>query len=323
MRTARRCSLSLRRCALGLAVAGCAHAAPAAADTPDAAHPFSYEVRAQAAMNPGSLYLQPSVIYRRFLYDAQAPLLAHNEWALQVGLGLSPASLRPSIRLTVQPLSILRLWIAYEGEGYFGISGFARSFPSPSSNYGRGPFSPPPDGPAGSTGAYSLWVNRFELGVRPQVQLGPWLARSSWRAVRYEANLRGGDRVLYDPWIDDVVYAHGWAVQSDTDLAYELSPDGASDGGPLVGVRFSLNLVFYPSDAYAPGEAQNDSNSPSARVGPWVRWPLLTPDRARAVHELFVTGLTQFYVADRFHTGTSTPAAIPMVSLSLTATGDL
>jgi hypothetical protein len=242
MRTTRRCSLVPRWCALGLALASCAHAAPAAADPPDPAHPLTYEVRALAAMNPGSLYLQPSVIYRRALYDARAPVLSHNEWALQVGLGLSTASLRPLVRLTVLPLSILRLWVAYEGEGYFGTSGFARSFPSPASDYGRGLFSPPPDGPAGSTGAYSLWVNRFELGARPQVQLGPWLARSSWRAVRYEANLRGGDRVLYDPWVDTVVYAHGWAVQSDTDLAYDLTPEGTSESGALVGARFTLML---------------------------------------------------------------------------------
>jgi hypothetical protein len=306
------------------AFAGCVLATrTAVADAPDPAHPLGYEMRLHAAMNPGSLYLETGLQYRRALYEAQDPMLAHNEWSLLVGAGISPASVRPLFRLTIQPLSFLRFWVGYEGEGYFGASGFARSFPSPSANYGRGLFSPPPDGPAGATGAYSLWVNRFELGVRPQMEVGRWLVRSSWRAVRYEASLRGGDRVVYDPWIDNVVYAHGWAVQSDSDLAYSLARGGTSEEGPLVGARLSVSFVPYPDEAYAPGESHENPNSPSARMGPWVRWPLLIPDETRTVDEVFITGLTQFYLVDRFHTGASTPTAVPTVSLTLTATGDL
>jgi hypothetical protein len=152
--------------------------------------------------------------------------------------------------------------------------------------------------------------------------VGRWLARSSWRAIRYEANLQSGDRVLYDPGIDNLVYASGWALHSDTDVGYALT-DGDTNSGPILGARFSLNLVFYPGDAYAPGESHNNANSPSARVGPWLRLPLVTPDRARTVNELSLTGTTQFYVVDRFHTGASTPTAVPYVGLLLTATGDL
>jgi hypothetical protein len=257
--------------------------------------------------------------YRHPLYAARQPVLALNEWSIQATLGVSPAAFRPGVRLTIQPLSILRIWVGYDGEGYFGTAGFARSFPSPASDYHRDLLGSPAAGP---TGAYPLWVNEAELGVRLQVTGGPWLARSSWQAIRYQANLQRGDRVLYDPGIDNLVYANGWALHSDTDLGYALT-DGETNSGPILGARFSLNFVFYPGDAYAPGAPHTNANSPSARVGPWLRFPLLTPDRARAVNDLSLTVLTQFYIVDRFHTGASTSAAVPFVGLLLTATGDL
>jgi hypothetical protein len=39
----------------------------AAADAPDPAHPLGYEMGLRAAMNPGSLYFQTGLRYRRAL----------------------------------------------------------------------------------------------------------------------------------------------------------------------------------------------------------------------------------------------------------------
>jgi hypothetical protein len=302
------------------ALCGClAATGDAAADPVPEFHPFGYETRAFVALNPGSVNLAADFHYHRRLYASPNPLLAQNEWMVQVGLGISPASVRPSIRVSLQPLSILRFWIQYEGEGFFGASGFARSFPSPASDYGRGLFSSPPNGPPGSSGSYPLWTNKLELGARLQLQYGPWSVRSTWRAVHYDANLAPGDRVFYDNWIDNVVAAHGWAVQNDDDLGYTLSP-----GGALLGARTTVTLVFYPSAAYAPGEPHINLNSPAVRVGPFVRCPLLKPDNhRRALTQLFLAGVAQFYILDRFHTDVRSPAAVPYVSLSLIATGDL
>ncbi|MCU1278173.1 MAG: hypothetical protein JWM53_1719 [bacterium] len=291
----------------------------AGADSTPAFHPFGYEARVLIALNPGSANVAADFHYHRRLYASPRPLLSQNELMVQVGTGISPASIRPVLRVSVQPLSVLRLWIQYEGEGFFGSSGFARSFPSPASDYGRGLLGSPPAGPPGSTGSYHLWVNKLELAARLQLQRGHWMIRSTWRAVHFDASLAPGDRVLYEPWIDNVVYAHGWAVQNDDELGFVLSP-----GGSVIGARATVTLVFYPSDAYAPGEPQVNLNSPTVRVGPFVRCPLLEPnERRRSITQLFLAGVAQFYLVDRFHTDVRTPAAVPFLALSLIANGDL
>jgi hypothetical protein len=297
-----------------VASAGAARADPTA---PPSA--FGYEARAFIALNPGAVSLGADFFYRRRLYASNAPLLAQNEVMVQVGGGLSPGSARPIARVSIQPLSILRLWVQYEGEGYFGILSFARSFRSPADNYGRGVFTSPPAGPPGTSGAYPLWINKIELGARLQLQLRQWSLRSSWRAAHYDASLAPGDRVLYDTWIDNVVYAHGWALLNENELGYTVSPEG-----PLIGLRATVTFVFYPAEAYAPGEPNLNLNSPAVKVGPMVRYPLLRPDpRRRKITQLLLQGVTQFYLVDRFHTDGTTPSFVPYVSVALLATGDL
>jgi hypothetical protein len=277
---------------------------------------WAYEARAVAAMNPGSAHADLDAVYRHRLYVSDRPVLADNALIVTAGFGFSPASFRPSASVAILPLSVLRLWVRYDGEGYFGDLGLARSFPSPASDYGRGLVSPPPPGPAGATGPYSLWLHRFELGLRVQAQVSRYVFRSSWRALRFDAHLAQGDRVVYDTSLDDVVAPHGWAIEGDTDAGIELRP-----GGIQVGLRFSLVEAFYPNEAYAPGEAHVDDDA-SLRLGPWMRWPLYKVPKGR-LRQIVVGAAAQFYLADRFHTGATTPAAVPRTGISITALGDL
>ena len=273
-------------------------------------------------MNPGSLYLQGAPVYRR------APTRRTTCcWPTTSGPSRSEPGCRPrrSGRRSGSPSSRSPCCApaGVRGRGFLRRRvRLRRSFPWPSADYGRGLFSPPPSGTCRSDRSLFALGVKLEAGARPQVQVGHRLARSSVarRALRRELSRRG-PRLLRSP-VDNVVYAYGNKWQSDTDLAYAGWRQVAHPAGLFSGRALLLNLVFYPNDAYGPGEAQSNSNSPSARRSLGALAAADT-DKTRNWDELFVTGTTQFYVVDRFHTGATTPAALPFVSLSPTATGDL
>lgn len=282
---------------------------------------LGYELRTLAALNPAGIRVEGEALYRAAFYRSESPLFARNGWTARAGAGISPAAFSPFAAIALQPFSALEVTARYEADRYFGAIGFARSYPSPAADYSRNAISQPPSGPDGSTGAYALWVQRLTLGATVQAQLGRFLARSSWTFIRTEAELASGDRVVYDPMRDTLVYAHGWAVKGDSDVGFAFARE--LDGAVLAGLRFTYVEPLYPAAAFAPGEAHENPNGPSTRVGPWLRWPLLTPGHAGAVDAVYLTTSAQFYLADRFHTGRTTPSLVPMLGLVLSVTGSL
>jgi hypothetical protein len=309
---AHRASLASAFAAVAVTITRCASAEPDG---------LGYELRTLAVLNPAGVRVDADAAYRTALYRAESPLLAYNGWTVRAGAGISPAAFSPFASISLQPFSTLEVSARYEADGHFGTIGFVRSYPSPTADYGRDVISSPAAGPEGSTGAYALWVQKLTLGASAQALVGRLLARSAWAFLRTEAHLASGDRVIYDPTLDTVVYAHGWAIKGDSDVGYALSHD--LDTAVLVGARFTYVEPLYPAAAFAPGEAQENPNGPSMRLGPWVRWPLLTPDRAGAVSAIDLTTIAQFYLADRFHTGRTTSSLLPMLGLVLSASGGI
>lgn len=261
-------------------------------------------------MNPRALALDLRVQSRQPLGDGP---MTYSAFA---GLLASPAVLRPTAGIELQPINTaafgLSLGVAYSASWYHGLLP-AQSYSSPAANYGSTIFAGPPNGPGGG---YGLLVHQLALSATLQGMLGPFAARSTTRAQRFFADLHGSDRVIYDPALDVVVYKNGWVAQNDTDLLYSPRP------GLAVGLRHSLTLAWYPADAYSPGEARSNPDTPISKLGPFALWRVYQADRGM-VQRAEVLALAQWYVAHRFRTGDTVNGAFPLLGIGLVLSGDL
>ena len=228
-------------------------------------------------------------------------------------IAVGPAGLRPGVGLQIQPLANLSLGVDYFATYYFGTQGLAQSYPSPLSDYGSDAFSAPRDGPGGS---YSLWVQQLTMHAMLQGVLGPIAVRNTTRASRFFANLHGNDRVFYDPVLDVVVYKDGWVGVNETDVVYLWTSNF------IVGLRYTLTIAWYPSDAYEPGEPQDNPNTPTSKLGPVAAWQFLQSDGG-AVQRGTLQLTAQWYLTHRYRTGDTVSGAFPFLGLAMVFSGDL
>jgi hypothetical protein len=271
--------------------------------------PLQYSASLLGQGNPRLGALDLRLQYRHPLGGADSGSAIGGFAAIAAG----PAGVRPGVGFQIQPMPILSFGVDYFATYYFGTQGLAQSYPSPLSEYGSGAFSAPPDGPGGS---YALWVQQLSMHAMLQGILGPIAVRNTTRASRFFANLHGNDRVFYDPLLDVVVYKDGWVGQNETDVVYLLTSSF------IVGLRYSLTIAWYPSDAYGPGEPQDDPNTPTAKLGPIAAWQFLQSDGG-AVQRGNLLLTAQWYLAHRYRTGATVSGAFPFFGIGLVFSGDL
>jgi hypothetical protein len=279
----------------------------AQAQLPPSSAPLQYSAALYAQANARALALDLHLTYR------------HDFGAAGSGIGgfasmaVGPVGFRPGVGIAVQPFANLVFGVDYFASYYFGTQGLAQSYPSPRADYGSGAFSGPRDGPGGN---YALWVQQLTLHATLQAVVGPIAIRNITRASRFFADLHGDDRVFYDPLLDVVVYKDGWAGQNDTDLAYLWTSNF------LVGLRHTLIIAWYPSDAYAPGEPQENPNTPISKLGPVAAWRFLEGDSGLLQRGSLLLA-AQWYLAHRYRTGATVSGAFPFLGLALVFSGDL
>jgi hypothetical protein len=292
-------------------------AAVALAVLPRAAHaqPADLGWRSRATVlareNPVALAADVELRHRWRLHGATHPLLAGNHVQLAGGATVTPVSLGPAVRVELQPLSILTLGAAYEPILYFGAGGQARSFPSPRARLGGGAFRPVVEG---NGGAYSLVVHRFTLRAALQARAGAFAVRAAAAASRVEADLRGDDRVLYEPGQDILVYRRGWVLQGDLDLLW-LAGDRLA-----AGARGTLVTAFYPPDAFAAGDRRDLHERTTLRVGPVARVALFR-GRGGLWDEGHLLAGCQWWLAHPDRAGGSSPAVVPTAMVAFQVSG--
>jgi len=262
---------------------------------------------AAAEANPGILGAAIAARWCRPLYEANEPWRALNGLAFSAEVALAPKAGRAALGVELQPVSFLVLGASYRATYFPGILGLAQSYPSPRSDYGGGFVSSPNDGPGGSE---SLLVHQLDLDGALLARIGPLRFRSFTRASRFAADVRAGDHVFYDPGLDVVVDSNGWVLQNDTDVAFEAGRRW------ILGVRHTLVLAWYPASDFAPGEAEDDLNTPISRIGPTVRWTAFDHGDG-AIESVSVGALVQWYVSHRYRTD-GAERAVPLVGVVLT-----
>lgn len=272
-----------------------------------------YSNTAYAQLNSRSLADDLRVRYRRALYRSSHPLFANNFVGLVAGAAIAPGLVRPTVGVEVQPLSVLSLSASFEPAYYFDVLGLAQSYPSPASDYRSGPFKAPKDGPGGS---YPLFAPQLTLSATVQAAIDHVVFRSTFRATKLlGVDLHRGDRVLYDPSFDTVVYRNGWAAQNDTDV-------GVKYGNLVAGLRNTVVLAWYPSTARESGAPAENPNTPALRLGPIAQYTLFA-GRGGLVDTASVVTVVQWHLQNRYRTGTEVSAALPLLGIGFTVAGDL
>lgn len=269
--------------------------------------PLQYSAALFAQGNPRALAVDLRLQYRHPLGDGGSAIGGFTS------ISGGPAGIRPGVGIEIQPCVNLSFGADYFASYYFGTLGLAQSYPSPRADYGSAAFSAPHDGPGGS---YALWVQQLSLHATLQAVFGPIAVRSTTRALRFFADLHGTDRVFYDPLLDVTVYKNGWVGQNETDLVYLVSSNF------LVGLRHTLTLTWYPSEAYAPGEPRENPNTPISKLGPVVAWQFLQRDGGTFQRGSLLLA-AQWYLAHRYRTGDTVSGALPFLGFGLVFSGDL
>lgn len=271
--------------------------------------PLQYSTAFVAQGNPSAVAVDLRLQYRHPLGGAASGSAIGGFAAIAAG----PAGLRPGVGLQIQPLANFSFGVDYFATYYFGTVGLAQSYPSPLSDHRRGAFSVPSDGPGGS---YALWVHQLTMHTMLQGVLGPIAVRNTTRASRFFADLHGNDRVFYDPLLDVAVYKDGWVGLNETDVVYLWTSNF------IVGLRHTLTIAWYPSDAYEPGAPHDNPNTPISKLGPVAAWQFLQSDGGRVQRgALLLTA--QWYLAHRYRTGDTVSGALPFLGLGLVFSGDL
>jgi hypothetical protein len=285
----------------------------AAADEPSPESSLRYTNTLGAQANPRMLADDFRIRYRHRLYHREGALFEQSFVGGFAGVAVGAAGLRPIVGLELQPLSVLTLGVSYGPTVYFGAFGLAQSYPSPRSDYSSGVVAAPKDGPGGSQ---SLVAHQVTMSASLQAKIGPLFLRNAARGMYVHVNVFDGDRVVYDPVADVTVYRRGWALQNDSEVGYFFGKRF------VAGMRHTLVVAWYPSGAFAAGEAREVHDSPTSRLGPIASYTLFE-GRGGAVDSAAVAGVAQWYIAHRFRTGEVTPAAMPLVGVALSLTGDL
>ena len=245
--------------------------------------------------------------YRLRLFDSKSVL-----WnGTFLGLGLTPTvtpfMTRAGATLTVRPISIASVAVAYNYVFWYGALGHVQAFASPGDDYsdtalGRG------EGRALATTGHEL-VLRGNLSAK----LGP-LALSDVAEFTYaRTDLEGRGGYTYNPRVDALVANPGWLVTNDTDLVF------VTRVGLVLGARNSLVHAFGVTGG---GAAERDT--PTDRLGPLLAYVFffeLGDLNSFAWPTSFLT--VGWWLAHRFRTGEDVSQAIPCVTLGFKFEGEI
>lgn len=275
-------------------------------------HRVAYRSLSIFRLNPIGLIEDARVSYRFRLYESQSRVFRDNFFAIGVAPAASPAFGRIGPVVELQPASFINLWAQYEVLAYFGGFNFLQSFPTAAADYRDTVLRERSALPAGDPlKNYSTTGTQLTLGANLQFKVGPVIARSQFRLVRPDYNLREGDRVFYDIFYDVLAPDRGFFFTNDADILYQR-------GQLTLGVRWTVTRALYRVRHLDRGE-----QGPAAlhRAGPLVAYQLTSDPKAQ--HVLTILTVVNWWLRHPYRTGADTSQAVPYFLVGLAVTGDL
>lgn len=286
-------------------------------------------------VNPLGLISINTLGARFRLYDSDNPLIKDNYVGIAVRPTVSGAFARGGVLAEVQPLSVLRLWAAFDALYFFGIFSLFQSFEDPKANYSDSRISE-----LASIGTvndprrnYATFGTQATVGVDFKIKLGPVAARSLTRVVRSDFNMRQGDRVFYDQLYDMLSPNNGVMVTNDTDLLgyFDLGFLNVFNGMRVVGgIRSTVTAGLYDPSRYAPddpdGSTTNLIRRTFAENAIWRAGPLVSLTLFDEPGALFnkptIFMAAQWHIIHRWRTDADVSRLIPYTFLGFAFSGD-
>ncbi len=281
-------------------------------DEPYPQHRLVYSNLIAGRVNPIGLENQIDLSYRYRLYNSAAPILRESYVGLSFTPSLSPAIVRLGATLEVRPLSILMFSAGYYASRFFGLFGFTQDFDSPSANFSDSAIR------AGDDRGEAFATGGREAQLRGQLLLkfGTLVVRNDMNAYWTKYNLPGESSLYYHIRLDLLMPNGGWGFVNDSDILH------VSDSGLVLGVRASVSHAFYRDSDYLPGEAGNNPNSPTVRVGPMFAYRFW--DRPGSFfNRPTLLVIAQWWLDHRFRTGQDVSQALPYLVVGFSFTGDV
>lgn len=255
------------------------------------------------------------------LYESKSPAFRDNFVFLGINPRVNPTATRLGPSFEIQPLSVFNLKMNLEFVDYFGSLGTIQSFPSALDDFsastrdrnkelGRG---------YGAKGA------RFSITPFVQIKVGPIALRNRFTFEYFAIDLRGGDRVFYEPAYDTMLAGHGKMISDDLDVFYikDLPAGGFfSHGRIAAGVRYSAFKPLFDSNDFRPGEDRSREKNEMQRIGPIVAFSLFD-DGYSKFHEPTIVAMAQWYAAQRNRTGRDMDQAVPYLVLAFVFQSDI
>jgi hypothetical protein len=267
-------------------------------------------------LNPEGLIEQLFLTYQLRLYRSESPVLETNYLGVTLSPSLSPSFGRLGAAVDVQPLSVLKLTAGYDWYGYFGNFEYLQSFDSAAADYSDTTLELLSDRETNYAGTGS----QLYLGALVQLKVGPVAARSNFRALYSDFDLRGGEPVFYDIVNDMLLANQDWAFVNDADLLY------LTDFGLVVGVRHNFTRVDYDADDYRPEDsAARAADEPivTHRLGPLVAYTFFDRDERVLFDEPTVLAIVNWYLDHPWRTGEDVSQGVPYLALGFTFSGSL
>ncbi|XXF76191.1 hypothetical protein P2318_24450 [Myxococcaceae bacterium GXIMD 01537] len=303
---------------LGLLVAGGTARAQMLQDGPPPQHRLVYRNSLFLRLNPTGFIDEARISYRWRLFRSESPVLRDNFIGVGLAPTLSPAFGRAGLMVEAQPLSVLQLYGIYEWQRYFGGFNYLQSFPSARGEFSDEILSQRGELPEGDRlRNYATGGTQLTLGANLQFKVGPVVARSQFRLVRPDLDLREGDRVFYDIYYDVMAPNRGWLFTNDADIAYMPGRSGL-----VVGLRWTVTQAMYGDEHYEVGEARENLNGPMHRVGPVLAYTFHNED-GRAFNSPTVLLMANWWLQHRYRTGQQVSAAMPLLAVGMSFNGDL
>lgn len=243
------------------------------------------------------------------LYRSDSDLFRDNYVFVGVNPRINPTSTRLGPAIEIQPLSVLNFRLNVEYVDYFGSLGTVQSFPSALSDFSSATMGRN-EAQGKNYGASGL---RVSFTAFSQMKVGPVALRDGFTLEYLSIDLRGPDRVFFEPAYDTVVPRHGKVITNDLDLFYLVDmPRGGffRHGWIAAGVRYTMLKPYFDSVDVRPGEDSATAANDMHRVGPLVAFTLFD-DGPSTFHEPMIVAMAQWYAAHRNRTGRDVDQAIP------------
>lgn len=290
-------------------------AEPSRIDGPPPKNRLAFQSITALRANPLGLLELLTLSYRSRIHESEVPALLDNFAGLGFAAELTPAFGRIGPLLEIQPLSVLRLWATYQVAAYFGTFDLFQSFPSPSSDYSDDRLDAlgALEGPAAN---YRTTGTQVTFGANLQAKVGPIAARSGFRLVRPDYDLRDGDRTFYDQFYDLLVLDEGWYFTNDADLLF------VTELGLAAGLRWTASRVFYDGgEAPMPDAAAFPTST--HRLGPFLAYNFDKGPPGVFFNNPTAIVIVNWWLEHPYRTGQEVSQAVPYIVLGFAFNGDV